>query len=229
MARRAGAHSTDARCVKAFGGTKALRTLGMLAFSTKLARLDAVMEAAGSNTHVTTLRIWREKGLGAEKIHLWTRGMGEPAARTARDLIAFFVDGSPPLRLIFQELLTVRAVEKPDPSRYGHHQKLIIGEASPAVAFFLEAILKECLIDARVFHADLSHQAKGEIVDLFNNAKSTLKVLIMLYDVGAVGLNLHKACNRVVISSIPRSRSMEIQLAGRASRVSITDIKSRSP
>jgi SNF2 family DNA or RNA helicase len=59
------------------------------------------------------------------------------------------------------------------------------------------------------------------MVDLFNAENSTLKVLIMLYDVGAVGLNLHKACNRVVIASLPRSRAQESQLGGRALRVSI--------
>ncbi|KAL3451976.1 hypothetical protein BJX65DRAFT_267271 [Aspergillus insuetus] len=63
------------------------------------------------------------------------------------------------------------------------------------------------------------HQAKTKMIDLFNDEHSTLRVLIMLYDVGAGGLNLHKACNRVVIASLPRSRAQESQLAGRALRM----------
>ncbi|KAL4904918.1 hypothetical protein BDW74DRAFT_23703 [Aspergillus multicolor] len=57
------------------------------------------------------------------------------------------------------------------------------------------------------------------MADLFNDPNSTLKVLIMLYDVNSIGLNLHKACNRVVIASLPRSRGQESQLEGRAFRI----------
>ncbi|QKX54988.1 uncharacterized protein TRUGW13939_02078 [Talaromyces rugulosus] len=196
-----------------------LRKLAIANFATKLARLNAIMENIGGDTHVTTLRLWRAKGMDAEMIHQITRGKGEKLARTAEDLLKFLTHGSPALRLIFQELTKVKVIEKVNKERYGHHQKLIIGEVVPANAFLLETVLRACLIDARVFHADLSHQAKSLMVDMFNDAKSSLKVLIMLYDVGAVGLNLHKACNRVLISSIPRSRCQESQLAGRALRI----------
>lgn len=198
-----------------------LRKLAMANFATKLARLNAIMEAIGGDTHVATLRMWRAKGMDAEMIQQITRGKGERLAATAEGLLSFFTDGSPALRLVFQELLKAKAIDKLDKAKYGRHQKLIIGEVVPANAFFLEAVLRACLIDARVFHADLSHHAKSLMVDMFNDAKSSLKVLIMLYDVGAVGLNLHKACDRVLILSIPRSRCQESQLAGRSFRVSL--------
>jgi hypothetical protein len=47
-------------------------------------------------------------------------------------------------------------------------------------------------------------------------------VLIMTYEVGAVRLNLHDACDRVAITSIGRSRPQESQQAGRVCRVSIS-------
>jgi hypothetical protein len=200
--------------------TNSLRKLGIANFSTKLARLDAIMESIGGNTHVSTIRIWRIRGLNAQKIHELTRGEGEPLAQTAIDLLRSLVHGSPAIRLVLQEILKIKAIEKLDKAKYRHHQKLLVGEVLPANAFYLETILRACLIDARVFHADLSHEGKSAMVDTFNDPNSSLKVLIMLYDVGAVGLNLHKSCNRVVIASIPRSRCQESQLAGRALRVS---------
>jgi SNF2 family DNA or RNA helicase len=62
-------------------------------------------------------------------------------------------------------------------------------------------VLRTALIDARVMHAGLSNKAKGDLVELFNNLDSSFKVLIMMYDVGAVGLNLQFACDRVFIAS----------------------------
>jgi hypothetical protein len=206
----------------------ALRKLGIANFATKMARLNAVMESVKGDTYVRSIRDWRERGLDAHFIYDLTRGEGAPSAQTADSLILYLTQGSPVLRLVFQELLTVKALDRVNKAAYGHHQKLIVGETTPANAFYLQQVLRACLIDARVFHADLSHQAKTKMVDLFNDEYSTLRVLIMLYDVGAVGLNLHKACNRVVIASLPRSRAQESQLAGRALRVSGCPI-SRSP
>ncbi|KAL3464256.1 hypothetical protein BJX64DRAFT_286678 [Aspergillus heterothallicus] len=198
---------------------RALRKLGIANFGTKMARLNAVMESVNGNTHVDTVRDWREKGLDAQFLYDLTRGEGETAAQTADSLISYLTEGSSVIRLVFQELLTMKVVERVNKTAFGHHQKIIVGETLPANAFYLQQVLRACLIDARVFHADLSHQAKTNMVDLFNDEYSTFKVLIMLYDVGAVGLNLHKACNRVIIASLPRSRAQESQLAGRALRI----------
>ncbi|KAL4950051.1 hypothetical protein BDW69DRAFT_202403 [Aspergillus filifer] len=155
----------------------------MAAFSTKMARLNSVMEGVKGNTFVKTLKLWRERGLEARlKLGI-----------TADELITYLATGSPVVRLVFQELLTIKALEKVNKETYSHHQNLIVGEVLPANAFYLQGVLRACLIDARV--------------------------LIMLYDVGAVGLNLHKAYNRVIVASLPRSRAQESQLAGRASRI----------
>lgn len=58
-------------------------------------------------------------------------------------------------------------------------------------------------------HAGLSNKAKSKLVDLFNDLKSTFKVLIIMFDIGATSLNLHKACNRVLITSVARSYAQE--------------------
>ncbi|KAI9376376.1 hypothetical protein BJX61DRAFT_490486 [Aspergillus egyptiacus] len=177
------------------------------------------MESIDGNTHVETIRDWRQRGLDAKFIYDLTHGEGESGVKTADALVAYLTQGSPAVRLVFQELLAIKALERVDKRAYGHHQKLIVGEVVPANAFYLQEVLRACLIDARVFHADLSHQGKSQMVDLFNDPQSSLTVLIMMYDVAAVGLNLHKACNRVLITSLPRSRAQESQLAGRALRI----------
>jgi hypothetical protein len=194
----------------------------MANFATKMARLNAIMAHVDGNTHVGTLATWRDRGFEADFISDLTRGQGERKAKTAEELLEYLCDGSPVARLVFQELLTIKAIEPLDKARWKSHQKLIAGEVSPGNAYFLQCLLRAALIDARVMHAGLSNKAKGELVDLFNDPQSSLQVIIMMYDVGAVGLNLHKACNRVLILSVPRNYSQEEQLAGRALRVSHT-------
>lgn len=200
--------------------TKPLRKLAIANFSTKLARLNAIMEEVDGSTHVPALNSWRDQGYEADFIQDLTRGAGEPKAKTARELLSFLCDGAPPVRLALQEIIAVHAIEKVDKAKYNGHQKVIFAEVSPVNAWYLMAALREGLIDARVMHAGLSNKAKTELQDLFNDPNSTLKVLIMMYDVGAIGLNLHEACNKVVLLSIPRNRGQEEQTGGRALRVS---------
>lgn len=188
-------------------------------FSTKMARLNLNLEAVGGNTHVDTLQKWRERGLEGEAIVGLTRGEGEPEPKTAAEIAKYLTRGSPAVALAMAELLEIHALEPLDPDRY-QHQKLIIGEATPANAYYLQAALRACLVDARILHAGLSNKAKSRLVDQFNDPNSQLKCLIMMYDVGAVGLNLHTACNRVLIASIGRSFALEEQLCGRALRES---------
>ncbi|KAH0383721.1 hypothetical protein KCU92_g5057, partial [Aureobasidium melanogenum] len=83
------------------------------------------------------------------------------------------------------ELLEIYALDKLDPDGLGHYQKLIIGEATSANTYYLQAASRACLVDARILHAGLSNQAKARLVDKFNDPKDPLKCLITMYDVGA--------------------------------------------
>jgi hypothetical protein len=202
------------------GATTALRKLAIANFSTKLARLNHIMEHLRGDTHVKTLQRWRDAGREAEFVQALTRGIGEPESTTAKELILYLCEGSPAARLCFQEVLAAKSLEKLDEARWKQHQKLISADSTPPCAWYLEVLLRAALIDGRVMHAGLSNRAKSELCDLFNKAESTLKVLIMMYDVGAVGLNLHVACDRVLALAIPRSEGQSAQVAGRANRVS---------
>jgi len=184
-------------------------------------RLDAIMGTVGGNTYVTTINDWRDRGLEAEYVQEITRQESEPKARTAKELLEYLVNGSPTTRLALQEVLSAKVIEEVDKERYHQHQKLIIGESTPANAWFMMLVLRALLIDARVLHAGLSNKAKADLVDLFNDPASTLKVLIIQYDVGGYGLNCWIACNRVFLASLGRSQGQEFQTAGRCLRVSL--------
>ncbi|KAH0288518.1 hypothetical protein KCU62_g5009, partial [Aureobasidium sp. EXF-3399] len=196
-----------------------LRKLSLANFSTKMARLDATMESLNGNTHVATLQKWREAGKEAEFLVELTRGAGEKKPETAAEMAKCLAKGSPTMSLVCREVLAARILDPVDPQKYKQHQKLLIGEATPVNAYWIMSTLRALCIDARILHAGLSNKAKAEMVDLFNDPKSSLKVLIMMYDVGAYGLNLHEACNRILITSIARSFALEEQLCGRTNRI----------
>ncbi|KAG2161676.1 hypothetical protein D6D05_02150 [Aureobasidium pullulans] len=186
--------------------TGPLRELGMCNFSTVLARLNAKIVQTRGNTHVATLQIWRDDGREAEWIHMMTRGPGEPRATTASEPAYALVKGGPSIHLVLREILNGKVLEALDWDRYKRHQKLMIGEQTPANAWYLCAVLRCLGIDARVMHSGSSNKARGDMVRLFNKPKSTFKCLIMMFDMGGTGLNVHHANDRVVITSIARSR-----------------------
>ncbi|THZ46356.1 hypothetical protein D6C90_04301 [Aureobasidium pullulans] len=108
--------------------------LGMCNFSTVLARLNAKIVRTRGNTHVATLQIWRDDGREAEWIHMMTRGPGEPRATTASEPAYALVKGGPSIHLVLREILNGKVLEALDWDRYKRHQKLMIGEQTPANA-----------------------------------------------------------------------------------------------
>lgn len=192
--------------------------------STKGARLDAKMMEEDKDTLIAQVNRWREQGCCLDYIHSLVKTESDPIqylAPTAAKLLDFMIDGSPALRLIFEQILDVKVLEPLDKKTLGHHQKLLIGENHPINALLIEMVLRDALIDARVLYSKMTHTERSKLVQEFNDPKSTFKVMIMTYDVGGVGLNLHHACNRVVLASLGRSRAQEAQLAGRCLRVCI--------
>lgn len=171
-------------------------------------------------THVQTLQRWRDQGKEAEFIQDLIRGVGEPKAKTARELLLYLCDGSPSSRTVLQQILDGKVIEKLDKAKWKHHQKLIVYEGTPGCGFYVQALCRVALIDARMMHASLTNKAKGELCDLFNDPRSSSKVLIIMFDVGAVGLNLHIACDRVLAIAISKSEGQNAQASGRVNRVS---------
>lgn len=151
-------------------------------------------------------------------VHAVTRQPGEPIAKTAKELVSALVDGSPRLRAIlnlFETLNLLEPVTREDET----HRKMLIVESCPLNAWFIEVVLNLALIGTRTMHAKLKDTGRKALVDEFNNPTSQLKVLIITYDIGSVGLNLHQACNLVVLSAPGKSWSAEAQAFGRCMRV----------
>ncbi|KAJ5833227.1 hypothetical protein N7474_001538 [Penicillium riverlandense] len=193
----------------------ALRQFSIIGFSIIGARLNRLMEATGRNTYVRQLAHWRMQFRAGEFIHKMTRRKGDIGRiKFARDLIKHLAYGSPAIRLVCKQILEIRAVEALQ-KHSRRYQRLLIGESHPFNAWFLEAFLREMLIDARVFHSGLDNSERAKLVKEFNDPESSIQCLIMTYNVGAIGLNLHEACKRVVITSIGINRAQESQLAGR--------------
>ena len=180
------------------------------------------MEKVESNTHIATLTAWRAQGLDAEWVQEVVRGAGEPKAHTAKELLMFLCEGSPAMRLVFQEILDGKLLEPPYLGKYNHWQKLIVAEANPPPGWYMEMVLRCALLDARMMHSALSNHARSSLVDLFNDPQSSLKILILLLDVSAVGLNLHVCCDRMVATALAKSYAQQAQAMGRIDRVRIS-------
>lgn len=187
--------------------------------STRLANLNSKHEFTDSDTLIPTLRRWRDAGIPAEWAWGATREDFDPPVKTAFDFIKSLVQGSPRLRVIFQQLADQKVMRPLDKKRYGHHQKVLIVDSVPINAWYIEKVLRAALVDAKTLHSSLDQHERDVLVKQFNDPKSDLKVLITTYDVGSVGLNLHKACNCVILTAPGRSWSQEAQAAGRALRV----------
>ncbi|KAJ6176868.1 Helicase C-terminal [Penicillium canescens] len=171
-------------------GGKSLRTLPIANCSSVLARMNEKLESISRNTYVAFLADLRTK-----------------------------VHGSPCLRVALNEILVRKVLNPVNPNRWNHHQKLIVVESQPVNAWFIETVLRTLLIGVRSFHSALNAQERDTLVESFNDPKSDLRVLVMTYDVGTVGLNLHVACDRIVLSSPGKSWGQESQAIGRCLRV----------
>ena len=56
----------------------------------------------------------------------------------------------------------------------------------------------------------------------FKNPSHPIKLLILLYKVGAQGVNLDPCCNRVLVATEAINASLEIQVWGRVIRVKMS-------
>ncbi|KGO68052.1 Helicase, C-terminal [Penicillium expansum] len=200
-------------------GARHFRRLEIATCSTKLARFDAFCEKGSLSTKTEQIDNWRKAGARPEYFYRICKDETHLALKKAEQLLKFMASGSPRLRVIFQELLTWKILEPLNPGKWCHHQKLLVVECLPATAWFIELALRALLVGVRTLHAGLSTSDRDTLIHKFNDPESDLKVLIMTYDVGSVGLNLHQACGRVILSAPGKSWNHEAQAAGRCLRI----------
>ena len=76
-------------------------------------------------------------------------------------------------------------------------------------------------VQTEVLHSGLNNEARWKLVQSFNNPTNPIKVLILMYNVGAQGVNLDPCCNRILVATGAINASLEIQAWGRGIRVSM--------
>ena len=158
---------------------------------------------------------YRSKGFSVDFLIEMTEHEGDHPAVTRLEKLQFMAEGSPTLRFIFSQMRDYVSIPRAD----GTPQKLIICEDTPIVAWFWEIALCFLYIETRVLHSGLTNSERSELVDSFNSPAASIKVLILMYNVGSQGTNLDTCCNRVLVATAATNASLEVQAWGRATRV----------
>jgi hypothetical protein len=141
----------------------------------------------------------------------------DPPTNTGLEKLRFLTHGSPTLRYILSQIRDYVLPTKAD----GTYEKLLITEDLPNLAWFWEKVLQFLYIGAAVLHTNLHSNERQVLQDRFNNPNDSLKVKIIMYSVSAPGVNLGKACTRVLVATAATNASLELQVAHRVIQVSI--------
>lgn len=196
--------------------TGALRRLAITSKSTKLARLDIRMRALGYNTLVKNMEGYRSKGHSADWFIQMTYADGDLPIETRLEKLQYLAEGSPTLRYILSHVRDHLLQEKNDNRR---PDKLLVAEDTPIVAWFWELALNYLYIETKVLHSGLNNEERTLLVKSFNNPRSSLKMLVLMYNVGSQGTNLDPCCNNVIVATGAINASLEVQAWGRVIRV----------
>ena len=152
----------------------------------------------------------QEKWLGADYLAVMTYERGDPSYETRDGLLAFLTDGSPQLRISYS---IVRQV------CYKENGKLLVTEDIPFCAKLYKDGLRAAWAHAEVLRSNLSHKQRKKLFEEFNDPDSSIKVLIMMYDVASQGLNLQKASCKVLSMTPAKKFDPEMQATNRVLRV----------
>ena len=196
---------------------KPLRHLTMISGSVLMDRFDRVVSKLGMSTLVGDMQKFRNLNLTAHHFIDIVKRPGDPPTNTGVEKLKFLSYGSPTLRYILSQIRDYVLPTEAD----GTYEKLLITEDLPNLAWFWEKVLQFLYIDAVVLHANLGNNERQMLQDRFNDPNDSLKVKIVMYSVSSQGVNLDKACNRVLIATGAINAPLELQAAHRVIRVSI--------
>lgn len=191
--------------------TAALRDLSLLSFSILLSRFNHFVVGAGKKTLVNSLQGYRQKDFGGDWFINAVHRRGDLPISNRMEKLTFLCYGSPTLRYLFY-LINKHVLSSAK-------KKLLITEATPLTAWFIETALRFAHINATTMHAGLSQDQRQEVTKKFQNPASELEVMIIMYDVSAQGLNLHQACHVAFVGTAARNAALEAQAWGRVIRV----------
>ncbi|KAL1623787.1 hypothetical protein SLS54_004248 [Diplodia seriata] len=190
----------------------AVRRLNIASSSTIVSRLDLAMRARGLNTLVQDMRGYRSRGHSVEWIIKETRRPSDTGLPLTcrKDKLRYLCWGSPKLRLCLAQVRD---------TIINGGSKLLITEDTPLMAWYFELVLQFLHVETHVLHADLTAPERQNLVDSFNDPKSSLKCLILMYNVSSQGVNLHGASNVAFVATGAINAGLEMQAWGRLIRI----------
>lgn len=89
----------------------------------------------------------------------------------------------------------------------------------PLTLWFLEMLMDAWSVPAVTIKSTANDARREEAARAFDSSESNVAVLLVTFQVGAYGLNLHHACSRVVVAETPRNLNTLWQAAGRVHRL----------
>lgn len=85
-------------------------------------------------------------------------------------------------------------------------------------------MLNYLCIHTKVLHSGLSNKKRTKLVKEFNNKKSSLRAIVLMFNIESQGTNLSKDYDRILVATGAVNTSLEIQVWVRVIRVAITPI-----
>ena len=192
-----------------------MRELLITTMSTKLRMFHEICQGLNTDTLVDTLQQHREHRFdGFRFVQFLCSKLGLATPTTALGYLRFLTEGSPILRSIIHYVCEGQRFLKPR-----KEGKLLIVEDVPLNAAFLEWSLNLLGVETALFHSGLTQGERFALQEEFNDPNKSLSVMILMYDVGGVGINLWYDCGHVVLATAAKNEGGEKQAGGRVIRV----------
>lgn len=144
-----------------------------------------------------------ERTLGEASFHL-------PEQNNAVGILSAVCRGSPKVRQTLRILIELVLIAK---------RKVVLWCALPANQLLLHGILQLLNISHCTYTADLSPDARSDLVNKFTTNPSNHMVFVASYTVGGVGLNLQSLSHHAIDFDAPENRGQREQAIGRQRRL----------
>ncbi|RYP59209.1 hypothetical protein DL769_008643 [Monosporascus sp. CRB-8-3] len=186
------------------------------AASIDMYRLDLLLSQNDFGTMAKHIATMRRSRVNFRRLAQFMLQEDDPEPRTALDYLKLAVRSSPILRYILHDIQNNILDRGPEEKI----KKLLITESSPILAYYYELVLQFLGFNCRTFHAELSQEARKDLIASFNDDREdSCQIFIQMYTVGSAGSNLHQNCSRVLVTSQASSLAVQWQAIHRVIRV----------
>jgi hypothetical protein len=194
-------------------GTAEMRELVIITGSTQAAKFNMICAELDANTLVKTLDEHRLHGWTAfDVVKFMCKAMKIQPPKTAYGYAVFMMHGSPMLRGLVHEVLTHIKDKRPG--------KILVTEDIPLLAWWWDLTLNLLGVKTITFHSALTASERDKMIVRFNDPNDDLGVMILPYDVGALGMNCQGDCSEVNVMTAAKNQGTETQAIMRPVRVS---------